>query len=57
MIGTKMIDDAISKFSVIGSFVNVFAFAVVAIQIVVIMSPVYTMLFTFIDKSASGKMF
>jgi type II secretory pathway component PulF len=57
MIGTKMIDDAISKFSVIGSFVNVFAFAVVAVQIVVIMSPVYTMLFTFIDKSASGKMF
>lgn len=56
-IGTKMIDDAIARFSVIGSFVNVFAFVFVAVQIVVLMSPVYTMLFTFIDRSAAGKMF
>ena len=57
MIGTKMINDAISRFAVVGSFVNVFAFVFVAVQIVVLMSPVYTMLFTFIDRSAAGKMF
>ncbi len=57
MTGTKMINDAISKFSVIGTFVNVFAFLFVAVQIVIIMSPVYAMLFTFIDRSAAGKMF
>ncbi len=57
IIGTKMIDDAISRFSVIGSFVNVLAFVFVAVQIIVLMSPVYTMLFTFIDRSAAGKMF
>jgi len=57
MIGTKMINDAISRFSVVGTFVNVFAFFFVAVQIIVIMSPVYTMLFTFIDRSAAGKMF
>lgn len=57
MIGTKMINDAISRFSVIGTLVNVFAFFLVAVQIVVIMSPVYTMLFSFMDRSAAGKMF
>ncbi len=57
MIGTKMINDAISRFAVAGSFVNVFAFLFVAVQIIVLMSPVYTMLFTFIDRSAAGKMF
>lgn len=57
MVGAKMINNAISRFSVIGTFVNIFAFLFVAIQIVVIMSPVYTMLFTFIDRSASGKLF
>ncbi len=56
MIGSRMINDAIAKFSVIGTFVNVFAFAFVAVQMVVIMSPVYAMLFTFIDKSVAGKM-
>jgi len=57
MIGTKMINDAISRFAVVGSFVNVFAFVFVAVQIIVLMAPVYTMLFAFIDRSAAGKMF
>lgn len=55
--GAKMIDDAIARFSVVGTFVNVFAFLFVAVQIVIIMSPVYSMLFTFVDRSAAGKMF
>lgn len=57
MIGSRMITDAIARFSLIGTFVNIFAFVFVAVQIAVIMSPVYTMLFTFIDKSVAGKMF
>ncbi|MHB8108840.1 MAG: type II secretion system F family protein [Syntrophorhabdaceae bacterium] len=57
MIGTRMIHDAIAKFSIIGTFVNVFAFFFVALQVIVIMSPVYTMIFTFVDKSMAGKMF
>lgn len=57
MTGAKMINDAIMKFTVIGTFVNVFAFLFVAVQIVVIMFPVYTILFAFVDRSATGRMF
>ena len=57
MTGTRMINDAISKFAVIATFVNIMAFFFVAVQIIVITSPVYTLLFTFIDRSAAGRMF
>ncbi len=54
-IGDREIDKAFVKITTFSPLVNAIAFIYVALQIVVVMSPIYMLIFTFMDKVGGTK--
>jgi len=57
IVGSTLMDEAVRKLGNVGTVVNIVAMLFVAIQIVGIMSPIYAIVISFVDRISSGEGF